>query len=139
VAAQRSNAELCSRGTTELHIHFLSLSLSLSLCISASCCCIILMFIRLSFVHFPLLLLLPLPIAAAHLCGNLPSTSCAALCEPFCNFNLYNFYFICTKKFLHSVFRMPTATCENSSEVLCPRISFEKLVFGYIYNIDFSR
>lgn len=44
--------------------------------VTLTCCCIILMFIRLSFVHFPFPL--RLPAAAAHLCANLPSTSCAS-------------------------------------------------------------
>lgn len=52
--------------------------------VTLTCCCIILMFIRLSFVHFPFPL--RLPAAAAHLCANLPSTSCASCVAFFSSF-----------------------------------------------------
>lgn len=89
--------------------------------VTLSCCCIILMFIRLSFVHFPFPL--RLPAAAAHLCANLPSTSYASCMafSPASRLRLHLWH----EKLLHSVSRMPTDYCENSSEVCTPRICSE--------------
>lgn len=91
--------------------------------VTRTCCCIILMFIRLSFVHFPFPFPLRLPAAAARLCANLPSTSrasCVAF-SPASRLRLHLWH----EKLLHSVSRMPTDYCENSSEVCTPRICSE--------------